>query len=305
MFASLLAAAAALAQLNPIVIPFGNPRQVEQPRAPIAESGPLWALACKDANGADRPATPVRIHGNSYFVGTCAASAVLVTGSAGHVLIDGGAERDADLIAENIRQLGFRMRDIRFILAAHEHYDHAGGIAKLQRMSGAMVISSVPAAKILNSGQPSSDDPQYGMTETFPPATVGRTVADGGEVRLGDLMLTAMATPGHAAGSLSWRWVSCDGGVCWTIVYADNLSPISNDTYRFSDHPAVVAALRSSIARIAASPCDIIITPNPPASRLLERFALGKPLLDEQGCKAYAASVTAELDERLAREKAK
>ncbi len=304
MFASLLAAAA-LTQLNPIVIPFGNPRQVEQPRAPIAEAGPLWALACKDANGADRPAPPVRIHGNSYFVGTCAASAVLVTGSAGHVLIDGGAEPDADLIADNIRALGFRMRDIRFILAAHEHPDHAGGIAKLQKMSGATVVASSAAAKVLNSGQTSPDDPQAGIFAPFPPASVGRIIDDGGEVRLGDLMLAAMATPGHAAGSLSWRWVSCDGGVCWTIVYADNLRPMSNDSYRFTDHPGIVAALRRTTAKIAASPCDIVITPNPSASHVLERFALGKPLLDEQGCKAYAASMAAELDERLTREQAK
>ena len=69
--------------------------------------------------------------------------------------------------------------------------------------------------------------------------------------------------------------------------------------------PRYVAALRSSIAKIAASPCDIIITPNPPASHVLERFALGKPCSMRQGCKAYAASVTAELDERLAKEKAK
>ena len=72
----------------------------------------------------------------------------------------------------------------------------------------------------------------------FPPATVGRIVRDGEEVRLGNLMLTAMATPGHTPGALSWRWVSCDGGVCRTIVYADSLTPVSSDDYRFSDHPA-------------------------------------------------------------------
>jgi metallo-beta-lactamase class B len=118
-------------------------------------------------------------------------------------------------------------------------------------------------------------------------------------------MLTAIATPGHAAGSLSWRWVSCDGGVCRTIVYADNLFPYSNDTYRFSDHPDVVAALRASIDKIAASPCEIIVTPNPPASELRQRFARGKDLIDENGCHAYAASATAALDERLAKEQSK
>lgn len=305
MFASLLLAAAALAQLNSIVIPLGKaPRVVEQPRAPIEEAGPLWALACKDSNDPEKPAPPVRIHGNAYYVGTCGASSVLITGSAGNVLIDGGTERDADLIAENIRELGFRVNDIRLILVGHEHFDHAGGIAKLQRMSGATVIASAAAASVLGTGQPSADDPQAGVIKPFPPAIVGRTISDGGEVRLGDLMLTAMTTPGHAAGSLSWRWMSCDGGVCRMIVYADVLAPLSNDKFRFSDHPDMLAALRASIAKIAASPCEIVITANPSASHLRERFALGQRLLDENGCRAYAADMANALDQRIAKEKA-
>ena len=134
MFASLILAATALAQLNPVVIPFGKPRQVEQARAPISTNGPLWALECKDHEDEwDKPAPPVRIHGNTYYVGTCGIAAILVTGSAGHVLIDGGTERGADLVAASIRELGFRVSDIRFILTSHEHLDHAGGIATLQR----------------------------------------------------------------------------------------------------------------------------------------------------------------------------
>lgn len=305
MFASLILAAAALAQLNPVVIPFGKPRQVEQARAPIGTNGPLWALECKDHEEEwDKPAPPVRIHGNTYYVGTCGISAILVTGSAGHVLIDGGTERGADLIAANIREIGFRVSDIRFILTSHEHLDHAGGIAKLQRMSGATLVTSAAAAKVFNSGVPSADDPQYGLIKGFPPAAVGRTVGDGDEVRLGDLMLQAIATPGHTAGALSWRWVSCDGGVCRAIVYADSLTPVSSDSYRFTDHPELVAAFRASIAKIADSPCDVLVTPHPSASGLLARFALGKTLLDEQACRAYAADRTKALDERLAKEAA-
>lgn len=304
MFASLILAAAALAQLNPIVIPFGKPRQVEQPIAPIAEAGPLWAYTCKGSDDPEKPAPPVRIHGNAYYVGTCGAASILITGSAGDVLIDGGTEKDANLIAANIRELGFRLSDVRLILSGHEHFDHAGGIAQLQRLSGATVISSAAAAKVLASGKPSADDPQAGVIESFPPAAVGRTVNDGEEVRLGDLMLTAMTTPGHAAGSLSWRWVSCEGGVCRMIVYADVLAPMSNETYRFSDHAPVVAALRASAAKIAASPCEIVITANPAATRVSERFGLGQRLLDENGCRAYAADMSTALDARLAKEAA-
>jgi metallo-beta-lactamase class B len=280
---------------------------IEQPRAPIENAGPLWASECKDSDGPEgwtKPAPPVRIHANTYLVGTCGISSVLIVGSDGDVLIDGGPEEAADLIADNIRALGYRVQDIRFILTSHEHFDHVGGIAKLQRMSGATLVTSGPAARVLSSGQPSNDDPQFGVTKPFPAADVGRPISDGEEVRLGNLMLTAMATPGHTPGALSWRWVSCDGGVCRTIVYADSLTPVSSDTYRFSEHPAVVAAFRASIARVAASPCDILLTPHPSASDMPHRLALGQPLLDENACKNYAASLTKQLDDRLKKESA-
>jgi metallo-beta-lactamase class B len=129
-------------------------------------------------------------------------------------------------------------------------------------------------------------------------------IRDGEEVPLGNLMLSAMATPGHTAGAMSWRWISCDGGVCRTIVYADSLHAVSNDTYRFSDHPAEVAAFRASIAKIAASPCEILVTPHPSPSHMPERLALGRPLLDDQACKNYATARAKDLDERLAKEAA-
>ena len=66
----------------------------------------------------NKPAPPVRIHGNTYLVGTCGISSILIVGSAGDILIDGGTEEDADLIADNIRALGFRSSDIKFILPA-------------------------------------------------------------------------------------------------------------------------------------------------------------------------------------------
>lgn len=287
-----------------IIIPFGKPRLIEQPRAPIETNGPLWAEQCNGSTDFNKPAPPVRIHANTYLVGTCGISSILIVGDRGHVLIDGGTEEGADRIAENIRDLGYRVEDIRFILTSHEHFDHVGGIAKLQRISGATLVTSSAAAKVLSSGTPATDDPQFGVVKPFPPAEVGRVVHDGEEVRLGNLMLTAIATPGHTPGALSWRWISCDGGVCRTIVYADSLHAISSPSYRYTAHPAYLAAFRASIAKIAASPCEILLTPHPSASDMPHWLALGKPVLDVDACRNYAAELTKELDERLAKEAA-
>jgi len=303
MFVSLITAAAA--QILPVVVPLGKPQQIERPRAPIEVSGPLWASACKDWDDWNKPAPPVRIFGNTYLVGTCGISSILITDPAGDVLIDGGTEKGAALIADNIRKLGFAVTDVKYLLHSHEHFDHVGGLAELQRLTGAQLVASQAAAPVLNSGNASADDPQFGVNPPFPAAHVDRIVRDGEQVRIGNTVLTAMATPGHTPGALTWRWGSCQGGVCRQIVYADSLTPVSRDDYKFSDHPAYLAAYRASIAKIAALDCDILLTPHPSASKMLERLALGKPLLDTNACRDYAAQLTKQLDERLAKEQAK
>ncbi|HKX35524.1 MAG TPA: MBL fold metallo-hydrolase, partial [Rhizorhapis sp.] len=204
--ASILLSATAAAQLS---IPLGRaPRQVERPKAPIEESGPQWAAACKDWDEWDKPAPPVRIHANTYLVGTCGISAILISGEEGHVLIDVGTEAGAELVAENIRQLGFRLGDIKYLLMSHEHFDHVGGTARLQQLTGATLVVSAPAEKVLNTGIASADDPQSGMHKPFPASQVGRVIGDGGDVLIGNIRVFAMTTPGHTPGALSWRWES-------------------------------------------------------------------------------------------------
>ena len=299
MFASLFVIAAAQ-----ISIPLGRPKVIEQPKAPIEKSGPLWASQCKDFDDWDKPGPPVRIHGNAYYVGTCGISAILITGSEGHILIDGTTEAGAEVVARNITRLGFNPRDIRYILVSHEHFDHVGGVSALQQQSKASLLAAPRAGQVFMTGRADKDDPQAGMHAPFPTASVDGSLRDGQRVRLGNLMVEAIATPGHTPGAMSYRWISCEGGMCRTIVYADSLTPVSRDDYKFSDHPDLLKAYRDSIAKIAASPCDVVISPHPSSTRLRDRFARGERLLDPDGCKTFAAGVSRQLDERLAKEAA-
>src|SRR6188472_2408505 len=118
MFASLiLALAAGAGQLS---VPLGRaPKHIEQPRAPVQTNGPIFAHDSKEWDDWEKPAPPVRIHGNTYLVGTCGISSILIVGEDGDILIDGGPEQAADLIADNIRSLGFRVEDVRFIVSSH------------------------------------------------------------------------------------------------------------------------------------------------------------------------------------------
>src|SRR4051812_31500512 len=254
------------------------------------------------------PATPKKIYGNTYFVGTCGLSAILVTSEQGHVLIDGDLEEDAPLIEASIRALGFRLEDIRYILNSHEHFDHAGGIARLARDTHATVAARAPAASALERGHGDRDDPQFLLGKSFPPVANVLRIADGETIKVGPLALTAHATPGHTQGSTSWSWDSCESRRCLHVVYADSLTPISDDAFRFSDdtaHPGVLAAFRQSAGTLAALPCDILVTPHPDASDLWDRRgpAASKPLIDGDACRRYGARAAKSLDERVAKEK--
>jgi metallo-beta-lactamase class B len=261
-----------------------------------------WAEQCADNSGWDEPGPAFQVHGNTYYVGTCGIAAILVTGDDGHVLIDGGTGEGAAPIAANIEALGFDLSDVKLLLHSHEHYDHVGGLAELQRRTGARLLASSAAAPVLASGETASDDPQHGMHDPFSPARVGGTVEDGEVVRLGDIALTTVATPGHTSGALSWHWQACDeAGQCETVVYGDSLSPVSSDSYRFSDHPEYLATYRASLDKFAGLDCTLLLTPHPSASGMRDRI-LAADLSDPAACKDYAAGIGKRLDERLAKE---
>ncbi len=266
-------------------------------------------IVCSAEPGWNDPATPQRLHGDTYFVGTCGISALLITSPQGHVLIDGATPQAAAQIVSNIRALGFKPEDVRRILFSHEHFDHIGGLAELQRASGAPVLSRAPAVAALKRGGSDRTDPQFLDLKSFAPVTNVQTLADDGIVSVGSLALQAIATPGHTPGGTSWTWRSCQGDDCRQIVYADSLTAISDKEYRFSDdaaHPGYLAAYRQSLQRMTGLRCDILLTPHPSASRMWSRIgtAADAPLADSSACRAYADTAGKRLDARLADEAA-
>jgi len=248
---------------------------------------------------------PFRIYGNTYYVGTRGLSAVLVTSEDGHVLLDAGLPESAEPIAANIRALGFRVEDVRLILNSHAHYDHAGGIAALQRASGAQVAATERSAAMLEFGAPTRDDPQYGAALPYPRVPNVRVIEPGDTVRVGSLALVAHLTAGHTPGSTTWNWRSCEGDRCLDIVYADSQTPVSADDFyytRSTAYPTGVQDFERGHALLERLPCDVLITPHPGASRLFERVAAGN-LVDPAGCRNYAANARRQLAARVAREK--
>ncbi len=261
--------------------------------------------ACAGRDGWSDAAPPAHIYGNVYMVGTCGITALLITSPKGHFLIDGATAEAASGIAENIRKLGFEPKDVRYLLATHEHVDHAGGLAELKRITGAKFVTRAEAKAAMESGTPGPTDPQLGLLPPFEGVKADLILRDSQTLRLGQQELTMITTPGHTPGGTSWTWKSCEGAVCQQIVYSDSLNAVSADTYRFTDNPAYVATILASIDRISSfKKCDILISPHPFQSELFERLANKSKLIDRTGCVRYASAAKDRLDARLAKEAA-
>jgi metallo-beta-lactamase class B len=275
------------------------------PLTDASASQRAWAATCEDSDGWDEPGPPYRVYGRTYYVGTCGISSLLVVSPEGHALIDSGTDKGAQIVLANIRALGFDPKDVAILLMSHEHFDHVGGMARLQEATGATIVATPQAAAVLRSGKPGRDDPQANSGHpVFPPVTGPIIELERGEPQLiGDTAFTPIATPGHTPGALTWTWRECEGDECKSIAYVDSLNPISSDGYRFSDHPAYLAAFRAGLASVEALDCDIVIAPHPSAAHMRERLLGEAPLIDRNGCKAYVASVRGRLEKRLATER--
>lgn len=266
---------------------------------PIPPNNPDWL----------KPQTPVRVYGNTYFVGTATLSLVLIDTGDGLILIDGALPQTVGMIEGNIRRLGFRVEDIRYILNTEAHFDHSGGIAALARDSGAQVIASPAGAEALRAGRVLHEDPQASGLPDMPAAANARGLAEGETLTLGAVTVRMIPTPGHTPGSASWTWTSCEGEACGTVVFASSLNAVAADPFTYTGHPEVTATLRASIDRVDHLACDVLISAHPEVSggdRKLAAVEAGattpNPFLDPDACHAYAQRARDGLAARLARE---
>jgi metallo-beta-lactamase class B len=288
---------------------FASTDPVATPVAP--DEAPIDCGNCADWN---QPQAPFRIFGNTYYVGVHGLSSVLIVTRTGLILLDGDLPQSARQIADNIRTLGFHTQDVRWILNSHAHFDHTGGIAALQRMSGASVGASVLGAQALRSGAVSKDDPQSdgGNATGFPPVPRAQGLFDGAKIALGGVTVIAHYTPGHTPGGTSWTWRSCEGRRCVDVVYADSLNPVSAGDFRYSDtlrNPTTAETLRHSIALVRALPCDVMVSVHPDASGVLDKAAANardpskNAFLEPGACRKYADDADKLLDAKLSEER--
>jgi len=260
-----------------------------------------WLNANK--RGGQGPAEPFRIAGNFYYVGATDATAFLITGPEGHILLDGGYPTTAPMIMASIAKLGFNIKDVKVLLNSEPHPDHAGGLGVLQKASGAQLWASSASAYSLTHG---GDDPDVilplrillwlGLVG-YPSMRVDHQFKDGDTIRVGPLALTAHITGGHTRGCTSWSFPVRDGDRVLNVVSACDLVPLAG--MRYPEHRA---DLQRSIRILRSLPVDIWVTCHARWWGRYKKFVASRtakdpvdPFIDPDGYHAYLDSAESKL----------
>lgn len=109
------------------------------------------------------------------------------------LVIDPAAETRRLLL--EAEQRGYR---IKYIVNTHSHLDHTMGNRRMKELTGSkIVIHALEADSLVH-------QPQYLLSlfsaDPSPPADV--TVIDGDEIKIGEISLKVIHTPGHSRGSI-------------------------------------------------------------------------------------------------------
>jgi metallo-beta-lactamase class B len=251
-------------------------------------------------NGGQTPAEPFRIAGNFYYVGASDVASFLITGPQGHILIDGGYPGTPRLVMDSIEKLGFSIKDVKILLNSEPHYDHAGGLAELQRASGAELWVSEPNADIVASG--GSADPRIiaparafvYLLSRYTAPRVDHRFKDGAKITLGTTEITARITAGHTAGCTSFTLPVNDGARTINVVHACSLTPIPTFMLKAGAIPAVISDFERTFATLRSLPEDIWVTVHAREFGRYRKFVVSKSaptpvdaFIDREGYQQY------------------
>ncbi|HSN18197.1 MAG TPA: subclass B3 metallo-beta-lactamase [Gammaproteobacteria bacterium] len=239
----------------------------------------------------NKPQTPFKIIGDVYYVGTNDLGIYLITTSKGSILLDSGFAETVPQVRANITALGFKLQDVKILLTSQTHYDHVGGMAEMKRLTHARLEATGAGAEQMAAG--GRDD--YGFYERFmyEPVQTDRVLADGDQVELGGITLTAHLTPGHTKGCTTWTMTVEDDGKPYHVVF---LCGVTVPGYKLVDNPGypdIVSDYERSFAVLRGLPCDVFLGAHGQYFGLqaklvrLHAHAATNPFIDPAGYRAY------------------
>lgn len=195
-------------------------------------------------------AEPVRMFDNLYFIGTQVHSAWALKGSDGIIVIDTLYHYAVeDEMVNGLKKLGLDPASVKYVIVSHAHGDHDEGARLFQERYGAHVVMGKPDWDALDKvadipgGKPKRDIEGH----------------DGQVIKLGDVAVTLVETPGHTPGTLSMIFTVKDRGKPVTVAYSGGTAIFG--IYKSAQGLDTFIATQNHIAQLAkAAGANVLMT---------------------------------------------
>ncbi len=270
-----------------------------------ADAMPAEPAESSDPEGADpndpvaQRVEPFQIFDNLYYVGIEWVSCYLLVTTDGLILIDSLYGDHIDTAIDGIRSLGYDPADLKYVLATHGHFDHAGGAARFQETYGARV-GMTEADWQLAETPPGNPDYEIDVPVR------DMVIADGDTLELGDTEIRFYVTPGHTEGVLSMEFPVRDGGEEHRAFVFGGVGLNFEGVHRTNLYLDSVARVQR-LAAEEGNPIEVNITNHASMGRIFERaeqLALRAdgdphPFVDPAGHAAWLAELQENAEKKL------
>ncbi|HWR16680.1 MAG TPA: subclass B3 metallo-beta-lactamase [Terriglobales bacterium] len=256
----------------------------------------------------NQPVEPFRIIGNIYYVGASDITSFLIASPKGHILLDGGFAETAPQIRDNIRKLGFKVEDVKYLLLTQSHFDHAAGLAALKRWSGAKFVASrEDGGQVARGGK---GDFQWGDEVSFEPVTTDQFIQDGDTLELGGNRMVARITPGHTKGCTTWTTVAEEKGKRYNVVFLCSTTAPGYNLVGNREYPTIIEDFRKTFQLLHSMSCDVMLGAHGSFFQLnKKRELLAKsktnPFVDRQELSAFVQKSKVEFEAEVKRQQQK
>ena len=248
-----------------------------------------------------RPVEPVRVAGNIDYIGTEDLGAYLITGNEGSILLDVPLDENVELLLANMKKLGRDPKSIRILINSHAHVDHIGGFARMKKETGAKIYLSAADAELAARG--GVPDFAFGERFPYPPVTADVIVKDGDTIRLGDITMTAVLTPGHTKGCTTWRTKVVDKGKPLDVVFLCSVTAPGYTLVGNEQYPQILDDFRRTFATLRAMRADVFLSNHGSFFGLTRKLARVKkgganPFIDAAEFPAFIARSAKSIEEQ-------
>ena len=146
----------------------------------------------------------LRLFDNFYWIGNTGIGAWLITSNDGYILFDTmNSEADArDIIIPAMKHLNLDPTNIKYLVFGHNHFDHTGGGAYIQRLTGAKAIMHRDDWELYFKS--TGRGGRSGAADDTPVRKMERDIdaTDGMTITVGDITGTIFTMTGHTPGSI-------------------------------------------------------------------------------------------------------